>query len=233
MEKLATFEGWYDDPNGRRYRRTRGNDEYQKDPNDRGNYYNGVLVGTNRSISAPAYASYLGRPVTESDMRAITESTARAFYKSKVWDEIRGSEIKFQKIANLIADSKSSGGGEAATQRALNSLGENLKVDSNFGKLTIAALNRQIEKNAAKIYNEIRNEVIKHYQNTGQTRYIESWIDTLNRDYPPMDENTKIDFQQSKRLSIAWWIWLLTIACVLGLIGFAIRFHLKQKSAIG
>lgn len=230
MERLATFEGWYDDPLGRRFRRTRGNDEYQKDPNDRGNYYNGVLVGTNRSISAPAYADYLGRPVTEADMRAITENTARDFYKSQVWDKIRGSEIKFQKIANLIADSKSSGGGRAAAQRALNNLGENVKVDSNFGNLTISALNRQIEKNAAKVYNEIRKEVIKHYEGTGQTRYIQGWIDALNKDYPPLDESVKIAIASDKPKGNFSWIWLtLILLCVASIIFLVVRFFVKQK----
>lgn len=186
--KPATFEAWYDDPNGRRYKRTRGNNQYQAIPADSGNYNSlGQLVGTNKSISAKAWESYTGRTPTANDMRAITDADARQFYKSQFWDKIQGDHILSQRIANLVADSKSSGGGVAATQRALG-----LQQDGNFGNATLTALNMAIMQNEPRIYNAIRDEMIKYYTSLNNPNFSKKWIDALNEDYPPARASSPI-----------------------------------------
>jgi hypothetical protein len=77
---------------------------YQDNSLDSGNYACGQLVGTNYGISAPTYQDWIGRCPTVADMKAITKLIAKAIYKAKFWDKIRGDELTNQNTANMLFD---------------------------------------------------------------------------------------------------------------------------------
>lgn len=58
---------------------------FQKDPNDKGNYRNGKLVGTKYGISARAHPDV--------DIKNLTPSQARAIYKAEYWDAIGADKL--------------------------------------------------------------------------------------------------------------------------------------------
>lgn len=70
---------------------------YQARPNDRGNWFDGRLIGTNRGISAPTLAAWMGQDRAESltaeDMRALSEGDARAIYAAHYWNPVRGDDL--------------------------------------------------------------------------------------------------------------------------------------------
>jgi len=85
---------------------------YQAFPNDSANYNSlKQLVGTNNGISAIAYETYLKRPPSVADMKAITKDIAEGVYKKLFWDKIHGDEIHNQSMAHLIFDSFIASGG--------------------------------------------------------------------------------------------------------------------------
>jgi lysozyme family protein len=191
---MANFNDWLL-PGKRRFGRLKDG-TYNDDYNDTGNWSSnkvgvGSFIGTNRSISAPTLASWRGRPVTATDMKNLSREEAIQIYKAKYWDDINADQINDQTLAEFLADMKSSAGsnGLKAMQKALNKAGENIPVDGNFGTRSREALNRQIRKNKANIYNLFRAEMIYYYQNQAKGKYA-NWIKSLDRDYPEMPEET-------------------------------------------
>ena len=48
---------------------------------------------TNLGVTRSAWEAYLGRDVTEADMRALTPDVVKPFYKKLYWDRIKGDEL--------------------------------------------------------------------------------------------------------------------------------------------
>lgn len=177
----------------RRYKRIKGG--YQNVNTDHGNWTGGriglgVQIGTNMSISAPVLSDWLGREATLQDMKNLTENQALDIYYQNYWLPIKGDQINSQKIANFLADMKSSGGGVWNIQKALNDLGENVIVDGYVGNGTLDAINRQILKSVASLNNAFRIRQTEYYLNTPNASQS-YWISSLDRDYPEMSETAE------------------------------------------
>jgi lysozyme family protein len=153
----------------------------------------GQIIGTNRSVAAPTLISWRGRLVSNAEMRALSMPEAKQIYKVKYWDKIKGDYIQgSQDIADVLADMKSSAGGNAIKQmqKVLNSFGENLKIDGGFGNASLDALNRQIKKQGeARVFNAFQKSMVAYYQNINSP-FTKQWVSSLQRDYP-LKEETK------------------------------------------
>ena len=75
---------------------------FQKFSDDSANYVNGVLIGTNRGISAQAYYTFYGRVPTEADMKALSQDQAYQIFKKNYWNKINGDKIKNQSVAAMM-----------------------------------------------------------------------------------------------------------------------------------
>lgn len=187
---MASFNSWML-PSKRRWRRIVAG--YQDLYNDKGNWSSnkvgvGSLIGTNRSIAAPTLIAWRGYMVSKAEMEDLSISEAMQIYKVKYWDKIQGDSIQSQAIADILADMKSSAGGNAVKemQRTLNDFGERLSVDGAFGQTSVLALNRQIIRlGQAAVFNAFRNHMIGYYQQINSP-FEKQLIGSLNRDYPPM-----------------------------------------------
>ncbi|WMX16329.1 glycosyl hydrolase 108 family protein [Aureispira sp. CCB-E] len=187
---MASFNSWML-PTKRRWRRIIAG--YQDLYNDKGNWSSnqvgvGTLIGTNRSIAAPTLIAWRGRMVSKAEMEALSIGEAMQIYKVQYWDKIQGDLIQSQALADILADMKSSAGGNAIKemQRTLNDLGERLLLDGAFGVASVQALNRQILRvGQARIFNAFRQRMIGYYQRINSP-YERQLIDSLNRDYPAM-----------------------------------------------
>ena len=151
---------------------------YQNLVGDSGNYNSlGQRVGTNFGISAKTYESWIGRPPSIADMKAITKPVALQIYRKWFWDEIHADQINNQSVANLIVDHNVNGGYkviEKAVQRVLNEkFNKGLTVDGVFGPKTLAAINSVdqqilfdgIVAERRKIYNQIGGEFLNGWLN--------------------------------------------------------------------
>jgi lysozyme family protein len=127
-------------------------------------------------------------------MQAIDIPFALQWYKTNVWDKVKGDYINSQRIADFLADMQSSMGYNAGLymQQALNSLGANLVDDGIVGSQTLQAINNQIAKNEIKLYNRFYDKVAEHYyrvaQKPGKAGFLNGWINSLNKDYPRLEE---------------------------------------------
>ena len=59
---------------------------YVNDPRDPGGR-------TNLGVTQRAWEAYLNRDVTETEMRTLTPSIVKTFYKTMYWDKIRGDDL--------------------------------------------------------------------------------------------------------------------------------------------
>ena len=75
---------------------------FQNDPADNANYVKGVLIGTNRGISAQGYYGYFKKIPTVSDMMKLTPEDAKKIFKGNYWDKIGGDLIKNQSVAEMM-----------------------------------------------------------------------------------------------------------------------------------
>jgi len=223
---MADFTKWVQ-PGKRRHRRIKAG--YQNIQNDPGNWTggsigSGIQAGTNMSISAPALSSWRGYPVTENQMRALTESEALQIYKVKYWDKVKGDEIKSQVIADFAADMKSSAGGNGIKQlqKALNDMGESLSVDGVVGPLTLAAINRRVEQNEAKLNNLFRKNMISYYKGIGGG-FVDNWVSSLNKDYPEMSETAQ-SMGLPSNFNNKWVFWAIGVFGFLLIILVAVLF---------
>ena len=190
---MASFTFWML-PTKRRWRRIIAG--YQELHNDSGNWSSGKvnqgeLIGTNRSIAAPTLIAWRGAPVTKQEMMDLSIVEAMQIYKEKYWNKIHGDEINSQALADILADMKSSAGGNAIKemQKVLIDLGEKVTVDGAFGRQSLDALNHQIKKvGEAKIFNLFRENMIAYYRRINNP-YEKQLIGSLNEDYPPMEES--------------------------------------------
>ncbi len=157
---------------------------YQKNPTDwRGNTNSqGVLVGTNRGISAPQYEEWIKRVPTEQDMQNITKAEALQIYKKIYWNKlVKATQINSQAIAETLTDmviNAKSKGGKIMQQTLNNSFGFHLVEDNIIGNKTIKAINKVSEKKLFEAYTTARNtyyENVKTWDYDLYKTYIKGW----------------------------------------------------------
>lgn len=59
---------------------------YVNDPHDHGGE-------TNLGVTKAAWAEYLGRPIQDGEMKALTQDVVKPFYKKMYWDKLHGDEL--------------------------------------------------------------------------------------------------------------------------------------------
>lgn len=154
---------------------------FQKLPQDPGNYNSRKeLVGTNYGISARFYESILGRPPSETDMRAISKVQAENIFREFFWEPVGGYNIKNQAIANTITDHQvNAGSGARLAQKILNNhFNYSLTVDGVIGPKTLAALNNVNPARFVTIYNEAR---ANYYRSIGNDTFVDGWLKRLTK----------------------------------------------------
>jgi len=48
---------------------------------------------TNLGVTVGAWSAYLGRPIKPGEMKALTKSDVKPFYKKMYWDKVRGDDL--------------------------------------------------------------------------------------------------------------------------------------------
>ena len=48
---------------------------------------------TNLGVTVGAWSAYLGRPIKPGEMKALTRSDVKPFYKKMYWDKVRGDDL--------------------------------------------------------------------------------------------------------------------------------------------
>lgn len=110
---------------------------YQDDAGDPGNFYGGVLVGTNHGISAPVLADWWGvSSLTPALMRALTAKEAGQIRQAWYWDPIQGDSLPAG-VDLMIYDAAVNRGPGTAARTAQAAAG--VAIDGDIGPESLAA----------------------------------------------------------------------------------------------
>lgn len=154
---------------------------YQKDPRDKGNYYQGKLVGTNWGISAPVLAKYLQRTPTVADMQSLKRATAEEILRINYWLKNNLDKIKNQSVANLLYDgvvNQGSNGTRFLVEKALRYLKKPMSYYKVFTELGIEFLNKL---NQEKLFNKIKDVRLDKYKKSKDHFAFRSWVNRLKK----------------------------------------------------
>jgi lysozyme family protein len=77
---------------------------FQNNPNDYGNYLDGVLLGTKYGITPESFERYFGYTPTAEDMQTINKAEAEQFYYYSYWLPYNLDAINSQYIQNIVLD---------------------------------------------------------------------------------------------------------------------------------
>lgn len=174
---------------------------FQKFPNDSANIINGVVIGTNRGISAQAYKQYFKKTPTENDMRALTEEQAAAIFKANYWNKINGDKIKNQSIAELMFQYII---GSGASQLS------DLKDIANMvaGKKVLASTDTPFTDAEAEIINNLPQkkywDALKEWRHAFFLRIVNNSIEKLTRQLGRTPTEKELNDKTLKRFLKGW-----------------------------
>ena len=94
---------------------------------------------TNLGVTAANWAMWVGHPVNEKQMRALTPSDVAPFYKRKYWDAIRADELP-SGLDYCVFDCAVNSGVGRGIKILQNCLG--VTPDGGIGSVTMAALSQ-------------------------------------------------------------------------------------------
>jgi lysozyme family protein len=111
--------------------------DHPKDPGGR----------TNHGVTQRVWEEWLGRPVSEKEMRALTPTMVKPLYKRKYWDACRADDLMVGVDYAVFDVSVNSGPGRAI--KFLQSC-VGVTVDGGFGPATLAAV-KKAEEDPARL----------------------------------------------------------------------------------
>jgi lysozyme family protein len=123
LEKMLAHEGGYVD--------------HPKDPGGR----------TNLGVTQRVWEEWMGRPVSEKEMRALTPTMVKPLYKRKYWDAVRADDL-VAGVDYCVFDVAVNSGPGRAIKFLQSCVG--VTVDGGFGPATLAAV-KKAEKDPARL----------------------------------------------------------------------------------
>jgi len=91
---------------------------------------------TNLGVTQKVWENWVGHPVTEADMRALTPTDVGPMYKAKYWDMIKGDDLP-EGVDYAVFDLAVNSGAGRAAKTLQQALG--VTADGQIGPATLAA----------------------------------------------------------------------------------------------
>ena len=110
---------------------------HEKDPGGR----------TNHGVTQRVWEEWLGRPVSEKEMRALTPTMVKPLYKRKYWDACRADDL-VAGVDYVVFDVSVNSGPGRAIKFLQSCVG--VTVDGGFGPATLAAV-KKAEEDPARL----------------------------------------------------------------------------------
>lgn len=102
---------------------------------------------TNLGVTQRVWEEWLGRPVSEKEMRALTPTMVKPLYKRKYWDAVRGDEL-VSGVDYVVFDVAVNSGPGRAIKFLQSCVG--VDADGGFGPRTLAAV-KEAEKDPQRL----------------------------------------------------------------------------------
>lgn len=92
---------------------------------------------TNLGVTKRVWEEWVGRPVSEKEMRALTPAIVAPMYKQKYWDKVRGDDLP-SGVDYAVFDAAINSGASRATKWLQATVG--VEADGSIGSKTLAAV---------------------------------------------------------------------------------------------
>lgn len=152
---------------------------YVDHPNDPGGATNmGVTIGTAKSLGLKYDKNKDGK-ITKADIKLLTKKDAMEIMKYHYWDKCKADQITSQAVANILVDWFWMSGVNA-TKGIQRLVGVN--VDGKIGPASLAAINKQNEKDLVERLYEARRQFYKTIisRNSKLKSFEKGWTNRLN-----------------------------------------------------
>jgi lysozyme family protein len=113
---------------------------------------------TNLGVTARVWEEWLGRPVSEKEMKALTPTMVKPLYKRKYWDAVRGDEL-VSGVDYAVFDVAVNSGAGRAIKFLQSCVG--VTVDGGFGPRTFDAVSKQDPERLIELYCAKRLEFLQ------------------------------------------------------------------------
>ncbi len=136
---------------------------YQDNRVDKGNWYKGQLIGTNRGIAAPTLAAWIGEAPTPTRMRNLSAKTARAILEARYAMPIYYDQLPAGLDYALLDFAVNSG-----PRRAIKELQQSMqevKADGVMGGMTLKAILKYDPKGLIRALASQRLSFLKNLSN--------------------------------------------------------------------
>lgn len=135
---------------------------YQRQAADRGNWYKGRLIGTNRGITPATLAAWTGETPTIASVKAITASTARKILEGRYATTIRYNDLPAG-LDFALLDFAVNSGPSRAVKELQQVLG--VKTDGLMGGITLKVIARHDVLSLIRKLGEERLRFMKNLSN--------------------------------------------------------------------
>jgi lysozyme family protein len=113
---------------------------------------------TNLGVTKAAWEEYLGKEVTEQDMRDLTVETVKPFYRKNYWDRVRGDDLP-PGVDYAVFDFAVNSGVSRAARTLQECVGAT--KDGSIGPKTVEAVKA---RNAAELAQEVCDKRLEFLQ---------------------------------------------------------------------
>lgn len=141
---------------------------YVNDPNDHGGE-------TNLGVTKKAWAEFIGRPVEDGEMKALTKEAVDPFYKKMYWDKCHCDDLPTGLDYAVFDFAVNAGTGRAAKflQQAVG-----VTADGAIGPGTMAAVAKADPKQALEQFSQAKAAFYKGLveHNPDQQKFIKGWL---------------------------------------------------------
>ena len=128
-----------------------------------------------RSVTKKAWADYLGRPIADGEMKALTPDVVNPFYKKMYWDKVHGDELPAGLDYAVFDFAVNAGPGRAAKflQQAVG-----VNADGAIGPGTMKAVADANPKQALEQFSAAKTAFYKGLvdRNPDQQKFIKGWL---------------------------------------------------------
>ena len=113
---------------------------------------------TNLGCTQTVWEEFVGHPVSEADMKALTPADVAPLYKRKYWDKVSGDDLHFGLDYAVFDAAINSGPGRAAKwlQEVVG-----VEADGAIGKGTLAAVAAHDTQEVIALYNDKRLQFLE------------------------------------------------------------------------
>lgn len=147
---------------------------YVDHPNDKGD-------ATKFGITIHTLSDYRGHPVTNEDVKSLTQEEAKKIYKDLYWDRLKLSEVDNMSLCLALFDQAVNRGTRKVTEQIQKILG--LKVDGVFGPVTLQAVNAMEPKKLLLnfIFETQKTYVAIAVNDPSQLVFLKGWINRTHK----------------------------------------------------